>query len=180
MGVGCKFVCDRVDIENCEVNFPTAGKHWQKSIENMSPVDSGRYIAVFANYVFEHVENLQGAAQEIYRVLVPGGLFVATVSNPSAPEFIFAKHTSLWFHKLIRKRRGWETKYAYDDISGLLKYFLDAGLQAEDEKYWPFVEGYLSSYPVIGGIGRLYDKTIAVCQCRRFMGNVGFALMKPE
>jgi SAM-dependent methyltransferase len=146
----------------------------------MRPVNSGRYSAVFANYVLEHVENIRGASQEIWRVLAPGGLFIATVPNNAAPEYAVAKHTPLWFHRLIRGGSGWETKYAYKSISELLDHFSDVGFRMEDEKYWPFVEQYLWNYPVVGQLSKLYDKTISACGCRRFMGDVCLVLKKPS
>jgi SAM-dependent methyltransferase len=178
--VGCRYVCDRIDIENCNVDFPTAGECWQCSIDDMKPVSSDRYVAVFANYVLEHVANIRGASQEIYRVLAPGGLFVATVPNTLALEFILARHTPLWFHNLVSGGFGWETEYVYSSISELLDVFLDSGFRVEEEKRWPFVEGYLWKYPIIGRLGKLYDKTISTCKYRRLMGDVCLALQKPS
>ncbi|MCP5005027.1 MAG: methyltransferase domain-containing protein, partial [Planctomycetes bacterium] len=142
-------------------------------------LSSGHYIAVFANYVLEHVENIGKASQEVYRVLAPGGIFVATIPNTLAPEFVLSRYTPLWFHELIRGKRAWETKYAYDSISELLDVFLDIGFRVEDESRWPFVEGYLWKNPVIGRLGRLYDKTILTCKCRSWMGDVCITLRKP-
>jgi len=177
---GCKYVCDRLDIENCDVDFPTVRECWQCSIEDMKPVDSGRYVAVFSNYVLEHIENLRWASQSIYRVLAPGGVFVATVPNTLAPEFILARHTSLWFHKLLRQGHAWETRYAYHSIPALLNFFLAAGFQVEDVRYWPFVEQYLWRYPVAGRLGKLYDRLISIVGYRRFMGDVCFMINKPS
>ncbi|GAB6268093.1 MAG: hypothetical protein STSR0002_08340 [Smithella sp.] len=176
---GCRYTCDRADVEGCEVAFPAVRKCWQCSIDNMSPIPSECYIAMFANYVLEHVENIRGASREIFRVLAPGGLFIATVPNNSAPEFILAKYTPLWFHKLIRGGTGWETKYAYDSISQLIDLFIEVGFQVEDEEYWSWVGGYLSKYPILGSLGKLYDKLIATCNYRRFMGQVCLVLKKP-
>ena len=145
----------------------------------MKPVSSGRYIAVFANYVLEHVENIRGVSQEIYRVLSPGGLFVATVPNTSAPEFVLARNTPLWLHKLFRRGHGWETEYAYGSIPELLDVFLDSGFRVKEEKCWPYFEGYLSRYPIIGRIGRLCDMAIITCKCKRLMGDVCLSLQKP-
>lgn len=176
---GCRYRCDRIDIEDCNVDFPTAGDSWEGSIDDMKPLNSGHYIAVFANYVFEHVENLRGAAQELYRVLAPGGLFVATMPNVMAPEFIVARHTPLWFHKAVRQQHAWETKYAYGSISELLDVFLDNSFKVVEEKRWPFVEGYLGKYPIVGGLGRLYDNTLSTLKFRRYMGDVCIVLQKP-
>lgn len=176
---GCRYVCDRIDIESCRVDFPTVGECWQCSIDEMKPVRSGRYVAVFAHYVLEHVRSIRGASQELYRVLAPGGLLVVTVPNVSAPEFVLARHTPLWFHELVRGGRGWETEYAYSSISELLDVFIDAGFRLEEEERWPIVEGYLGKYPIAGRLGKVWDKTISSCRWRRLMGDVCVVVRKP-
>lgn len=175
---GCKYICDRMDVEDCVVDFPTVGNCWHCSIDDMKPINSKQYHAAFANYVFEHVENLKAAAKEIYRILSRDGIFIATIPNTSAPEFILSKHTSLWFHKFISRRQAWETKYAYSRISDLLDIFLDAGFGIEAEKYWPFVEGYLWRYPALHILGKLYDRLVSAINARHLMGQVCIILRK--
>jgi SAM-dependent methyltransferase len=176
---GCRYVCDRIDIEPCKVDFPGAGESWQCSIDDMKPVKSGRYVAVFANYVLEHVANIEGAFQEIHRVLAPSGLFVTTLPNPLALECVLSKHTPLWFHKLVRGKHGWETEYAYASISDLLNMLIDSGFRVEEENRWPFVQNYLGKNPVIGKLGKLYEKAILNSNCRMLMGHVCLILQKP-
>lgn len=175
---GCLYICDRIDIEDCTVAYPAVRNCWSGSIDDMEPVRSGEYHAVVANYVIEHVENVTGAASEVFRVLSPGGLFITTLPNTSAPEFLLAKYTPLWFHKLVRRGHGWETHYAYNGIPPLLETFAGAGFEVEDVKYWAFIEGYLWRYPLAGSLGRLYDKIISSCRIKRFMGNVCIVLKK--
>jgi SAM-dependent methyltransferase len=177
---GCRFISDRIDIEPCEVQFPTVRNCWQCPVEDMSPVESDAYAAVFANYVIEHVENLNGLIREVSRVLTPGGIFIATLPNPAAPEFIVARHTPLWFHKLIRRDHGWETHYAYAGIPALIDLFIAAGFHLEDRRYWPYLEGYLWKYPLAGALGKLYDKMITGWKIQRFMGNVCLVFRKPD
>jgi SAM-dependent methyltransferase len=179
MQVGCRYVCDRMDITDCNVVFPTVGECWKCSIDDMRPLSSGRYIAVFANYVLEHVENLGRASREIYRILTPGGQFFATIPNTSAPEFVLARHLPLWFHRLIRRGHAWETKYTYDNISELLDYFLENGFEVEEERRWPIVEGYLGRYPIVSRFGNLYDKLVSTCKCKSCMGDVCLVLRRP-
>lgn len=133
---GVKYVEDRIDIEDCKVAYRTIRQSWTRSVENMKPVAS-KYPLAFANYVLEHVQDIHKAASEIARVLHPSGTFVTTVPNPSAPEFIVARHTPLWFHKKIRHAEAWETIYAFNNISELLKVFERNGLVTMDVRYWP-------------------------------------------
>lgn len=176
---GCSYICDRIDVEDCRVDFPTVRNCWQGSIDQMTPVPAAAYRAVFANYVIEHIADLYGLAREVYRVLAPGGMFLTTLPNTSAPEFLLAKYTPLWFHKLVRRERGWETHYAYAGIPALLELCTAAGFLVDTEKRWPFVEGYLWKYPLAGSLGRLYDKIVLRCRFERLMGNVCLVLRKP-
>lgn len=175
---GCKYICDRIDIEDCVVDFPTVRNCWRCRIDDMKPIHSEQYHVAFANYVLEHVENLKGAAQEIYRVLSPDGTFIATIPNTLAPEFILSRHTRLWFHRLISKSQVWETKYAYNGIPALVEIFLDAGFGIEEEMYWPFVEVYLWKYPVVNIFGKLYDRLVSATNARHLMGQVCIAFKK--
>ena len=67
----------------------------------MTLVGSNEYVASFANYVIEHVLDLRKAAREIHRVLRLSGISVASLPNTIAPEFLLAKRTPLWFHKMV-------------------------------------------------------------------------------
>lgn len=85
----------------------------------MHPIKSREYNAAFSNYLLEHVRDLNKAASEIYRILKNGGIYVASVPNLTAPEFILAKLTPLWFHKIVRRGEAWETHYAFKNIKAL-------------------------------------------------------------
>ena len=177
---GCRYVCDRLDVESCKVDFPTVRECWLCSIDVMAPVDSDRYVALFANYVLEHVANIRGASEEVYRTLSPGGCFIATIPNVLAPQFVLARHTALWFHRLVRGGWGWETEYAYESVSQLRDAFIDVGFVLEDEKYWSFVDGYLWRYPILGRLGKSWDKAITRSGSKRLMGDVCLVLRKPS
>ena len=40
---GCKYVCDRIDVDDCYVAFPTIGHCWMCSVEDMTPVETDGY-----------------------------------------------------------------------------------------------------------------------------------------
>src|SRR5262245_65948217 len=102
----------------------------------MAPVSSATYDAAFSNYLLEHVEDVRGAIGEIFRVLRPGGVYVASVPNPTALEFRLARWTPLWFHKLVRGHAVGEKYYSYRSIAGLVKLFENAGFLVRD--VWHF------------------------------------------
>ena len=170
--LGGHYICDRTDIDDCSVEFPTVRHSYRCPTEDMTPLGSGIYSAAFANYVLEHVTDIHKASAEISRVLRPSGVFVTSVPNPSAPEFLVAKHTPFWFHKSVRKMEAWETHYAWDSIGELIDVFKGRGLHVIELKYWSFTEGYLWRYPILNFISRIYDRTVTKSQITRLMGNV--------
>jgi len=177
---GYSFICDRVDIDECRISHPTVGDCYQCSVEDMKNVKSEKYDLGFSNYVLEHVEKLDQAASEIYRVLKPGAVFITTVPNPTAIEFFVAKHTPLWFHKWIRGGTGWETHYSYKNIKELCGLFKSAGMELVRVDYYSCVEGYLERFPVLNILSRIYDRLNQAIGIHRFMGNVCITFRKPE
>lgn len=172
MANGCDFVCDRVDVEDCRVDHPYVGSCWECSVESMEPVGSEIYVAAFANYVLEHINNHERASSEIYRVLAPAGIFVATVPNPAAPQFMLARHTPLWFHRKIRGAESWETHYEYETVEELVNKFESAGFKRREIAYYAFTQNYLARYAVGRIMTRLYDALISKVGIARLMGNV--------
>ena len=120
---GVRYRCDRVDVDDCSVEHPSVDKCWTCSVERMDPVASDAYTVAFTNYVLEHVAELNRAATEIYRVLRPEGVFLASVPNTLAPEFWLSRRTPLRFHKWLRRGDAWETQYAYKNVADLAAIF---------------------------------------------------------
>jgi len=178
MSNGFSFVCDRVDAENWPVAGEPFGQCYQCQVESMRPVESTAYDLAFANYLLEHIQNLPKAASEIYRILKPRGIFVAAIPNPTAPEFLLAKLTPLWFHKLIRGTRVWETYYAYQDLPSLSHIFERAGFDTVEISYWPCTLCYLERFVVLNRLAALYDKVVDKMKLKRFMGNVCITFRK--
>ncbi len=176
---GCRFICDRIDVEDCAAEFPDAGSAWRCPVERMTPVESGRYAAAFANYVLEHVSDLRAAASEIIRVIRPGGIFVTSVPNLTAPEFLVARNSPRALQKLMTRGQGFETSYSWQTVGDLTRVFESAGFILEDASYRAFTEGYLWRYPVIGALSRLYDRMISRSGFRHMMGNVCITFRKP-
>jgi SAM-dependent methyltransferase len=145
----------------------------------MTPVGTNGYYLAFANYVLEHVENLHKAVHEIYRVLCPSGIFVTSLPNPAAPEFIFARYSPLWFHRMIRQSEAWETVYSYSSISELTSVFESEGFIILDVKYWPITEGYLWRYPIVSNFSGRYDRMVSKLNIKRLMGSVCITVKKP-
>jgi SAM-dependent methyltransferase len=144
----------------------------------MQPVETAGYDAAFANYVLEHVPDLERAASEIFRVLKPGGVFVASVPNLTAPEFVIARHAPARFQEIMTQGKGFHTCYGWDTIENLAGVFQAQGFSNEEVCFWAFTEGYLGRYPLVGILSRLYDKVVSAAGIKRLMGNVCMTVKK--
>jgi SAM-dependent methyltransferase len=176
------FICDRIDVQNCEVVHPVVGNSFVASVESMPMLASDRYDACFSNFVFEHVEHIDDAAQEVSRILRPGGTFVFSIPNPKAPEFFLSRYTPLWFHQLIKgKGEGmdaYETHYAFNGPRELISLFEKNGFALEGLKFFPFTYGYLYRFPILATLSKLYDRLIEKSGNDDLMGNVCVTLRK--
>jgi ubiquinone/menaquinone biosynthesis C-methylase UbiE len=171
-----EFICDRVDIESHHVRHPMIRDEYTASVESMAKVPSDAYDAAFANYVLEHVLNIDDAAQEIHRVLKRGGRFIASIPNPGAPEFWISRITPKSFHQAVKgKGKGkeaFETYYAYKNIRGLNRIFERAGFKTVTVKRFSFVRGYLYRFPILNTLSRIYDGILNTLHLYPLMGHV--------
>jgi SAM-dependent methyltransferase len=168
-------VCDRVDVEDPVVDHPLAGRTWVASADAMGEAPSGAYAAVFANYVFEHLPDPDGAIAEVRRVLRPGGLAVVSVPNPSAPQFRIAARTSVGFHALVRGRESWEVAYAFRTPGELARRFEAGGFRVLAVERFAQTHQYLERFPVLGGLSRRYDDLVDRRGWTRLMGDACLA-----
>ena len=179
LDAGAKFVVDRVDVDAYEIRAPYVGKTWTASAERMPEVPSDTYDAAFANFVLEHVSDIDRAAAEILRVLRKGGIFVASTVNVRAPEFWISSHTPLWFHEFIRGHRAWATAYSYSSVQELARKFQLAGFAVEELRWFPVVGAYLHRVPILSVLARLYDATLKGLKLNSMLGNICLVLRKP-
>jgi hypothetical protein len=68
---------------------------------------------------------------------------VATVPNPSAPEFMIAARTPLLIHRALQ-RDAFPTHYSFRSMRELGRWAMKAGLQPEKLVCSPVWESYLS------------------------------------
>lgn len=66
------------------------------------PMDDASVDVVTSEFVLEHLERPDRVFQEIHRVLMPGGTFVALTSNVLNPIMTISKLTPHSFHDLLR------------------------------------------------------------------------------
>jgi len=168
------FICDRSDIEDCNVNEDYVKRTYICPLEDLSTIDDARYDLAFANFVLEHVALPDMATKEMARILKPGGEIVLSLSNPRALEFRLAKATPTWFHQLFREvghDEAYPIKYAYKNINNFILLMTLAGFELKEEKYFPATYSYLHRYPIINRLSRGYDKLIETKNLKSLMGH---------
>ena len=181
---GLKFICDRIDVENCDIDKPYVGQTFISSIENCPLVPDNNYDLGFSNYVFEHIKDLASTAKEMSRILKVGSALIISLPNPQAPEFILAKYTPVSFHQLVRGEKideaseAFETFYSYKSIEEFKKIFVANGFSFEAEKFFPFTIGYLNRFKIIAPISRFYDWIIKMTGQKILMGQVCLVFRK--
>jgi SAM-dependent methyltransferase len=136
------------------------------------------YDVVIANYVLEHVQDVAAALAEIARVLKPGGLFIATVPNPRAPEFRVARATPMWFHRLFQPGAT-PTHYSFSSVSSLIDTSRECGLITTRCTYSPMIGVYLEPLPrPIGAFGRLLEALALACRVPGLLGGVRLTMVR--
>ena len=99
------------------------------------PVDNDYFDVAFALSVLEHVEHPRQFAAEVYRLLKPGGRFLAITPNRWHYFALLASVTPTWFHKWYNALRGREeedtfpTFYRLNTRRALTKAFTAAGFR---------------------------------------------------
>lgn len=172
------FTCDRLDIVDSSVKHKNVGQIITASVESMPMIADNTYDIVFANYVLEHVHNLEQTTKELYRILKPGGTAVLTIPNVAAPEFKISKHTPLWFHNLVRGKPGHEVSYTYKTIPELITFFTKQGFIVETRKQFAYTYGYLHRFPVINLLSKAYDWLITKLHIQTYMGDTCLSFKK--
>jgi SAM-dependent methyltransferase len=180
-------VVDRIDIVDPTLTHPMIRHCWQCSVEGMPMVPSGNYDFVVAQWLLEHVEDVETATREFARVLCPGGRLCAAVPNPAAPEFLFARLAPYKLHRLLVSGDAAPTPtyYAFHSIDELVSVLRRAGLETVVDDRVPCVGRYLGSEGSLLGrarlglLGRSYDRLLLRHGLRRLMGDVFLVAERP-
>lgn len=121
---------------------------------------------VVADNVLEHVNEPRLVFTEVWRVLKPGGLFLAKTPNRKHYMPLIARFTSHRFHKWFNKRRGrdenetFATLYKVNSVEDVKKYAAETGLTVESIELVESRPEYLRIFWVTYLLGWLYEKLV--------------------
>jgi SAM-dependent methyltransferase len=98
------------------------GTDWLRADMGLQPFRAGAFDAVISHYTLEHVTTLEGCADELVRVLAPGGLLYVSVPRSSAFDDrfyrfagYFAKYALMKFGKRIEHQQ----RFTFASVMGL-------------------------------------------------------------
>ena len=161
---------DRIDVVDAVVDNPAVRNTWRCSVEKMPMAADEAYDVVVAIWLLEHVRDLAATLSEFRRVLRPGGFVVATVPNPIAPEFLFARCTPTKLHRMLNAN-GFETHYSYHSIGALVQLARRSGLETTEIVYSPDVASYVTNViPQLHSLGRGYDYVALRLRIKSLLG----------
>ena len=86
------FICDRADIEDCQIDDFYVQNSYIAPLENLEKIPDANYDLAFANFVLEHINNPGKAASEMARILKPNSELILSMSNPisiDCSSFVF-------------------------------------------------------------------------------------------
>jgi SAM-dependent methyltransferase len=101
------------------------------------PFPDQTFDVVFADNVMEHVEDPRAVLREVYRVLKPGGVFLAKTPNRWHYMPIVARITPTWFHRAYNRARGrnlvdtFPTRYRCNTERAVCGYAAESGFAVE-------------------------------------------------
>ena len=138
----------------------------QKPPDYAIPYADGTFDVVFSNCVIEHITDAHQFFAEIYRVLKPGGAFLAKTPNRRHYVPMLARITPHWFHEFYNRLRGREaddtfpTTYACNSKVAILRAATPIGFRVV---YFDMIEGrpeYLRLNPLLYLGGMAYERTV--------------------
>ena len=167
-----EFVMDRLDISLVKVSHFRIRNYYQCSVEDMQMVNTEEYDIAVANFILEHVAQVEKAAAEISRILKTGGFFITSVPNATAPEFFLAKIIPFRFHSMITGRKSYPAFYNYQNIDKLVAIFQEQGLILEKKYCFSCLQQYLNSWPILKQLSQVYDFIVDALSWQKGQGQV--------
>jgi len=156
-----------VDIDEAVNDNPNIEEAKLLDISDLKiPYEDSMFDLVFSDNVFEHVEYPEKVLREIYRVLKPGGIFIAKTPNKYHYMPIVARLTPLSFHKYYNQLRGrnitdtFPTFYRCNSKYDVKYYSSKAGFSSATLEYWEGRPEYLRITTITYLFGMLYERIV--------------------
>jgi len=113
------------------------------------PYPDNRFDMVFSDNVLEHLAEPEKVFAEVARILRPGGVFCAKVTNRNHYMLLIAPLTSRRFHRWINRKRGraeddtFPTRYRANTGRDIHRIANSAGLTVTNMEFIESRPGYL-------------------------------------
>ena len=137
-------------------------------IEKIPFPDSSFTITV-SKFTLEHIKNPEAAAREVYRILLPGGVFILRTPNLWHYAIFISRLTPLWLHKVLlnwldgspeKGKNPYKTLYRCNTRRKIERVFTRAGFLIEELRSIEEAPSYLQfSWPAFL-LGIAYERLV--------------------
>jgi SAM-dependent methyltransferase len=150
------------------------------------PFRSGSFDAAFSIYVLEHVDDPAALVSEVFRVLRPGGVYLALTPNILHYVTLLSRLSPPAFHRWINERRGrpsadtFPPLYRMNSRAALVRHFTGAGFETESIETIEVQPNYLTATALTFALGVAYERLVNAADLMSpFRVNLVAAFRKP-